>query len=308
MDLTKPALPEFRVHDTGLDIFRDDLTIVKASDGLGWSSVHALVAQQAQNGKIPYEHIHKATADMWLAAAFDEISIVRTVSGVDHREKQPANITSITGAGVECRDLLYSPTTALHVYVKADVITEVADALFRGNREFAVASVLAAEDPVLRAMLQAIRDALFEPAQTSGLKVDYLARAIAAQVLQLHSVQTHQAVRPVVASGLGKRQLNLVSNYIDENLSTPIAVGDLAAITDLSPTHFMRQFKAATNVTPHQYVLHARIREAKGMLANSTLDLSAIALSCGFGDQAHFSSTFKRYTGMSPLRYRRETL
>ena len=162
--LTKPALPEFRVHDTGLDIFRDDLTIVKASDGLGWSSVHALVAQQAQNGKIPYEHIHKATPDMWLAAAFDEISIVRTVSGVDHREKQPANITSITGAGVECRDLLYSPTTALHVYVKADVITEVADALFRGNREFAVASVLAAEDPVLRAMLQAIRDALFEPA------------------------------------------------------------------------------------------------------------------------------------------------
>jgi AraC family transcriptional regulator len=306
VDIAKPVLPEYRVHDTKIDVYRDDLTLVKASDGLGWTSLHAMVVRLAQTGKEPYQHIHQATSDLWLATSLTDVDFARTMDGVHRRAKLPADLTSVTASGSECTDLLYCPVTALHVFVKAQIINEVADELAGGNKDFSVVSAYCVDDPVLRAILQAIRQALFEPPHTAELKIDYLGRALAAQVLQLHSMKTHQTVRPLAANGLGKRHLKLVSDYIEAHLSAQIPVGDLAAITDLSPTHFIRQFKAATNFTPHQYVLHARIREAKGMLAHSNLDLSAIALACGFADQAHFSSTFKRHVGVSPLRYRRE--
>jgi AraC family transcriptional regulator len=54
---------------------------------------------------------------------------------------------------------------------------------------------------------------------------------------------------------LSRRKLRTVVEYIMENLEGSPRLEQMAVVARLSPSHFMRQFKAATGLTPHQYVI-----------------------------------------------------
>ena len=53
---------------------------------------------------------------------------------------------------------------------------------------------------------------------------------------------------------LSRRKLRTVVEYIMENLEGSPRLEQMAVVARLSPSHFMRQFKAATGLAPHQYV------------------------------------------------------
>jgi AraC-like DNA-binding protein len=82
-------------------------------------------------------------------------------------------------------------------------------------------------------------------------------------------------------------------------------VASLAAEARLSPYHFLRTFERLTGLTPHQFVLRVRLREAAARLSRcgprKVLD---IALDCGFGDVSNFNRTFRAEFGRSPRVYR----
>ena len=82
------------------------------------------------------------------------------------------------------------------------------------------------------------------------------------------------------------------------------ALGDLARTASLSPYHFLRVFKAVTGVTPHQWILRARLREAAHRLATTRAPVTEIALEVGFDDLSNFIRTFRAEFGVSPSRYR----
>jgi len=71
--------------------------------------------------------------------------------------------------------------------------------------------------------------------------------------------------------------------------------------------HFAAQFRVATGTRPHDFVLHRRIERAQEMLRDRSLALVDIALCVGFQTQAHFTTVFKRFTGVTPHRWRRST-
>jgi AraC family transcriptional regulator len=73
----------------------------------------------------------------------------------------------------------------------------------------------------------------------------------------------------------------------------------------LSVYHFARQFKAATGMPPHQYVVTRRVERAQQLLRKSDLSLVAIAASAGFSDQSTFSTHFKRVVGVTPRQFRK---
>ena len=74
----------------------------------------------------------------------------------------------------------------------------------------------------------------------------------------------------------------------------------------LSPYHFARQFKAATGLPPHQYVITRRVERAKLLLqAGTDLSLAEVAAEAGFSDQSQFSQHFKRVVGATPGQYRK---
>jgi AraC-like DNA-binding protein len=93
---------------------------------------------------------------------------------------------------------------------------------------------------------------------------------------------------------------------IERHLDTELTLGRLAREAGLSPYHFLRTFERLTGLTPHQYVLRARLREAAIRLGNpeprsKVLD---IALDCGFGDVSNFNRAFRAEFGVSPRVYR----
>ena len=98
-------------------------------------------------------------------------------------------------------------------------------------------------------------------------------------------------------------QVRRVCEYIHTHLAADIGVAELASQVNLSPHHFSMLFKQALGVTPHQYVLQARIREAQRQLATGRAEISEVALRLGFSDQSHFSRAFRKITGTTPARW-----
>jgi len=89
----------------------------------------------------------------------------------------------------------------------------------------------------------------------------------------------------------------------------PDAGHDLASLARearLSPYHFLRTFESLTGVTPHQYVLRARLRRAAVQLTNGPAKILDIALECGFGDVSNFNRNFRAEFGVSPRVFRRQ--
>ena len=81
-------------------------------------------------------------------------------------------------------------------------------------------------------------------------------------------------------------------------------MADIAAATGLSRMHFAAQFRAATGLAPHEFVLRRRIARAQELLSAPSATLVDVALSVGFQTQAHFTTVFKRIVGQTPMRWR----
>lgn len=102
-------------------------------------------------------------------------------------------------------------------------------------------------------------------------------------------------------------RLRLAQAYVDAHLAGPVRLEDIARAAGLTRMHFAAQFRAATGVRPHDYLLHRRIERAKRLLAQTETAIVDIALAVGFQSQAHFSTVFKQRVGDSPSIWRRQT-
>jgi len=105
--------------------------------------------------------------------------------------------------------------------------------------------------------------------------------------------------------GLPKWRSKQVLAYIEDNLGSKIAIGEMADCVALSKSQFSRAFKQSHGFSPMTYVATRRVERAKLMIASSRERLSDIALACGFADQAHLSRYFRRIVGISPGQWRR---
>ena len=114
-------------------------------------------------------------------------------------------------------------------------------------------------------------------------------------------------LRPHFSGGLPPRVLQRVRDYVETHLEDSISLQDLASTAGLSTSHFIRAFKRSAGVTPHRYLLQRRVRRALGLLAETTLALSEVAMASGFADQSHFCRQFRKLVGATPSRYRWST-
>jgi AraC family transcriptional regulator len=121
-----------------------------------------------------------------------------------------------------------------------------------------------------------------------------------------HRSPSFPEVRCHSAAALSTWRLMRVESYVDANVGEPITLGNLSAIAGLSRMYFARQFRAATGIRPHEYVLRKRIERAQQMLTETQDAVVVIALSVGFQTQAHFTTVFKKFVGNTPCQWRRE--
>jgi AraC-like DNA-binding protein len=80
---------------------------------------------------------------------------------------------------------------------------------------------------------------------------------------------------------------------------------ELAAQAGLSPFHYLRTFRQVTGVTPHQFVVRTRLREAATRLASARTGIARIALDAGFEDLSNFNHAFRAEFGVAPRQFSR---
>ncbi len=104
---------------------------------------------------------------------------------------------------------------------------------------------------------------------------------------------------------LQKWRMKRVIEHVDAHLARRITLADMASAAGLTRMHFAAQFRAATGMRPHDFILQRRIDRARELLGDPELALVDVALSVGFQTQAHFTTVFKRFAGETPHRWRR---
>lgn len=111
--------------------------------------------------------------------------------------------------------------------------------------------------------------------------------------------------RKIVTGGLAPHRLRRVIDHAEAHLGEPLRLADLAQIAKVSPKHFSRAFTQSMGLPPHRWVIEKRIAAARHLLRQADKPLSAIALECGFADQSHFTSLFRRHVGVPPGLWRK---
>lgn len=99
----------------------------------------------------------------------------------------------------------------------------------------------------------------------------------------------------------------MMKKYIDQNLTHPLIMDDMAASVHLSPSRAIHVFKEAFGMPPHRYYLMQRLELAQSMLLYTALSIREISERLGFADYNHFSVSFKKKYGVSPLQFRNRT-
>ena len=103
---------------------------------------------------------------------------------------------------------------------------------------------------------------------------------------------------------IGKSRVAKVIDSIRANPGANISLVAMAGIAGVSPNHFVLLFTKATVLTPHQYVLRARIDSAKLHLKDEALSIAEVSRLTGFRTQEHFTKVFRKIVGVTPRKFR----
>jgi len=109
-----------------------------------------------------------------------------------------------------------------------------------------------------------------------------------------------------VAAGLPAWRVRRVTEHIEHNLDKPLPLTELAAVVYMSRFHFARLFRRSTGDPPHRFVIRQRITCACEFLARSELTIAEISRRVGFRTPSHFTTMFRRVSGVTPRGYRIE--
>jgi len=103
----------------------------------------------------------------------------------------------------------------------------------------------------------------------------------------------------------GERHLRRFADLIERKWRQHLPIAEYAASIGITVHHLGRLTRAASGLTPSQWLLERVVREARQHLAYTDLPITMVAERLGYADPAHFSRIFSRATGSSPRAYRK---
>lgn len=162
------------------------------------------------------------------------------------------------------------------------------------DRGFEFAPVIGDIDPLLLNLSLTTSTAL----GGGILYQETMQRALAAQILEV--VQP----APEWHRGIEDARLRRVLDFIHDDPGADLSLTAMADLAAMSATHFSKAFKAATGVSPLQYVIAARLDMASVLLRTSRLTVAEVAWRVGYQDLSRFGQHFKRKYGTTPAAFR----
>lgn len=102
-----------------------------------------------------------------------------------------------------------------------------------------------------------------------------------------------------------KERITQSINFMKQHLREPLRIATLAAVVNLSRSHYTETFHRVTGYAPLMYLNHLRMQRAVQLLNSTNLSIKAISDQLGFSDQFYFSRAFTKLHGHSPSEHRR---
>jgi AraC-like DNA-binding protein len=136
----------------------------------------------------------------------------------------------------------------------------------------------------------------------SDVGLDEIGMLLAARFVD--TVSARRRVPPEASARDRKRAVD-TAMWMEACSHEPLDLERAAREAGLSPFHFLRLFAKVLGVTPHQYLVRLRLRQAARLLADDARPVTDVALDVGFADLSNFVRTFHRAAGVSPRQFRR---
>lgn len=156
-------------------------------------------------------------------------------------------------------------------------------------------------DPLVSAAARQLADEL-----QKGANVDngFMERLAVVMLEQVYRALTSSGTVGINPRHVHFARLQQVLNFVHGNLAADLSAEMLARRADVSLAHFVRIFRDATGISPHRYVLSARLDLARKLLTQSTMPISRVAQECGFSSQSHLTACFRAAHSTTPAKYR----
>ncbi len=204
-----------------------------------------------------------------------------------------------SGACYECGHEHSHGDRCLALHMDREFFAEIASGSSGSNRcEFRAALLPALSD------LTSISVSLQRASLESQLALEEMVLTAVATVVRIVGTNHTPPRRPVPAA---TRRMAAVFEYIDARLGSDLSLAELSALVAMSKFHFLRTFKRASGMTPHQYILGRRLRAAAAELRVTKKSIARVALDQGFGDLSTFNHSFRRVMGVTPTAFRSST-
>ena len=116
---------------------------------------------------------------------------------------------------------------------------------------------------------------------------------------QLFTVMTENGNKRV-------EEIKKVLSYIKGHYDEKIYIRDLAKLINMNEQYFCRFFKNIIGKSPMQYINEYRIKKSEELLKKTDMKIMQICLESGFNNMGNFINTFKKQTGLSPMKYRKD--
>ncbi|MDN5201701.1 helix-turn-helix domain-containing protein [Fulvivirgaceae bacterium BMA10] len=94
--------------------------------------------------------------------------------------------------------------------------------------------------------------------------------------------------------------------FIEKNFENNPSIHEIAEMVNVSTRSFLRRFKKATSNTPLEYIQRVKIEAAKKKLEATMLNIQEVMYDVGYSDEKAFRNTFRKYSGLSPIAYRKK--
>jgi AraC family transcriptional regulator len=272
-----------------------------ASDRLGWVGLEAARYRAAPAAELyPPALTHPRL--VLFTRPPEELDL--QYEGVRRHVPPPAGSMAVVPAGSPARWHWRGPFDWLCIILEPGLVARVgAEEFGLDPARLTVPPLDGLDLPHLRAAMAAVDAELTAGGAGGRLAAESLANVLAVQLIR-HVLSPRRLERGRDGV-LPRGRLRAVVEYIEGHLDAGPTLEQIAAVAHLSPYHFARQFKAATGLPPHHFLIARRVERAKQLLQGRVdLPLAQVAARAGFSDQSQFSRHFKRHVGVTPGRFR----
>ncbi|WP_299612354.1 AraC family transcriptional regulator [uncultured Tateyamaria sp.] len=188
--------------------------------------------------------------------------------------------------------------SSIHVSLPKGIFQRTSDAIGNGRPpDFDALFEIYFHDSSIFWMAQELNRAAFVGAWRDELFMDEALWALSCQLMRRAGTLTDTQRK---SQPLDPVSFKKVHDLLMECLESQVTVQDLADAVNMDAFAFSRGFKARTGRSPYQYLIQLRVDQSLHLLLSTDTSLIEIAYACGFSSQAHFTTVFRKVTGVTP--------